>query len=82
MFPLESAEENIRRLAFDKSIVLPYPEADPTREVQQTAVQCPNCPVKFCSNDCLARAEAAYHKVMCASLQPNQPFAQINEIWK
>lgn len=82
MFPLESAEQNVRRLTFDGSIILPFAEADPTTEAQQTAVQCQECSAKFCSSDCQAEADKKYHKLMCRNLQPNQSFDEINEIWK
>lgn len=79
MHPLETAEENIRRLAFDATVILPYPEAD---AVKKNVVQCPNCSTKFCSAECLLQAEKQYHKLMCPHLQPNQSFDRINEIWK
>lgn len=82
MFPLESAEQNIRRLTFDQPIILPYPEADPTKDVQQKHTQCQECSAQFCSEDCLVQAKKKYHGLMCRHLSPNQPFDQINEIWK
>lgn len=78
MYPLETAEQNLRRLASDGSILLPYPEADATRNVQQRSVQCQNCTAKFCSAECLAEAEKKYHKLMCR----NQALDSINEVWK
>ena len=82
MFPLESAEQNIRRLTFDMTIILPLPEADPTNEIQQRIVQCSECGAKFCSSECLAKAESIYHKIMCNASRPGQAFDQVNEIWK
>lgn len=76
--PLETAEENIRRLSFDPTIQLPHPESDPTGTVQFEVVQCEKCEAKFCSLECLKKAEV-YHQIMCASARP---FAEINEIWK
>lgn len=82
MFPLESAEENIRRLASDSSIILPFPEADPTKEVHQSIVQCQLCTAKFCSQECHVQAENKYHKLLCPESLPNRPLDKINEIWK
>lgn len=82
MFPLETAEQNIRRLTFDPTIILPYPEADKTCDVQQRIVQCQECGTKFCSAECLQEAKKKYHKLMCPHLKPNQPLDLINEIWK
>lgn len=82
MFPLETAEQNIRRLLFDQSVILPHPEADTSFEVLQNVVQCPECEVKFCSLSCLQQANQKYHKIMCKTMQAGQPFHEINEIWK
>lgn len=79
MFPLESAEENIRRLTGDSTIILPYPEAEP--EIHQSIVQCQDCSAKFCGQECLTSAEK-YHKLMCLKSLPNRPFDKINELWK
>ncbi|CRL05548.1 CLUMA_CG018232, isoform A [Clunio marinus] len=82
MLPLETAEQNVRRLAFDPSIILPFPESDPVIHLQQKFVQCQECSLKFCSTECLEEAKFKYHSIMCHALKPNQPFDSINEIWK
>lgn len=80
MFPLESAEQNIWRLTSDPSVLLPFPDADPAKDVQQ--IKCQECSAKFCSENCLLEAENKYHKFLCKQSLPNQPLDQINEIWK
>lgn len=83
MFPLETAETNIRRLTFDPEIQIPHPEADPTIAIQENIISCEHCQVtKYCSSVCLQEAEKKYHRLMCPLLKPNQPFDLINEIWK
>jgi hypothetical protein len=82
MCPLETAEQNIRRLTFDPEIVLPCPEADKNVDIQLKMVSCENCGTKYCSSSCYQEASAKYHGLMCNFLQPNQPFDIINEIWK
>lgn len=46
LFPLETCEENVRRLTQNKTIVLPHPELDENRNVQQRIVRCEKCQVK------------------------------------
>lgn len=81
-FPLETAEQNIRRLTFNNAITLLYPEADKTQEVLQNIVECPECQTKFCSSNCLEEAEKKYHKVLCLGNPANCGFEEINEAWK
>lgn len=76
MSPLETAEENVRRLAFDKTIILPYSELDPVAHVQQNFVSCEECSTKYCSKECLSTANKLYHNVMCGR------YDEINEKWK
>lgn len=78
MFPLETAEKNVRRLAFDDSIELPYPEACVTCNDKFNIVRCPDCSAAYCSPECMTKAEV-YHKMMCASFMEVD---RINEIWK
>lgn len=47
MFPLESAQENIRRLTFNNSKVLPYPECDIVLSRKQNFVECQGCHVQY-----------------------------------
>ena len=82
LFPLESAQDNIRRLTFDPSIILPYPEADPTKEVHEKIVQCDECGVKYCSLACQEEAKTNYHDLMCPHQTAGQSLDGINEIWK
>lgn len=76
MSPVETAEENVRRLAFDETIILPYPELDPVARAQESIVSCVECSTKYCSKECLSAANKLYHKVMCGA------FDEINEKWK
>jgi hypothetical protein len=43
MKPLETAEQNVRRLANNPSIELNYPECDPTQQQLFSHVKCENC---------------------------------------
>lgn len=47
LYPLESCEQNVRRLCQDASIVLPNPDCDPNRTIEQTIVRCSKCHVGY-----------------------------------
>lgn len=54
--PLETAEENISRLSGYKGtdqISLPYAECCTVKSAKQLQTQCPNCPARYCSSECL-----------------------------
>lgn len=48
--PLETAEDNVRRLTNNPSIVLPFPDCCETKT--DAIVECEFCGVKFCSANC------------------------------
>jgi len=77
--PLESANENVVRLANDPSIVLPYHESCSTRK--NFHVKCPNCDAVFCSQNCLEEAMNKYHKVLCHT-DPNHPIKVVDDLWR
>ncbi|CAN7997726.1 unnamed protein product, partial [Ixodes hexagonus] len=79
--PLETAEENVRRLAARPHLRLPWPQCCPTRP--QEHVSCPVCQVRYCSEACRARAWALHHELLCAvSRDPLQPLEKLIEAWK
>jgi hypothetical protein len=78
--PLESAQDNVRRLGFDANIQLPFPEADEFSIVE--IIYCENCLAPFCSLECKIKAYDQYHKLLCNETIPGGKFYEINEIWK
>jgi len=83
MRPLESAEENVRRLAAKPDVILPHPECDKTRKTVQ--VVCPHCAVAYCSPNCRDQAWNQYHETICQRVlggNPNHPLEKLNEAWK
>lgn len=82
MKPLETAQENVRRLAFDKSIILPYPELDKFDGKAANLFACENCGTSYCSHECMSHAEKQYHNVVCQNIQPGGKFHNVIEIWK
>ena len=83
MLPLESAEENVRRLTGKPDIVLPYPELCTTDK--STIVECQACGVKYCSSECLQEAYEKYHKTLCLQSRDdnkNHPLNVLRETWK
>ncbi|XP_011304682.1 SET and MYND domain-containing protein 5 [Fopius arisanus] len=81
--PLETAEENARRLSGKKDLVLPYPECCETKT--QSVTECPACGIKYCSEGCLLEASQKYHKILCLQSREkneNHPLVQLKETWK
>lgn len=83
MRPLETAEENVRRLTGNSSIVLPHMEHCETKK--ELITECPACGVKYCSSECQDEAFQKYHRTLCLqSRKPEEvhPLVQLNEKWK
>ena len=77
--PLETANENVVRLASDPNIVLPYHECCLTRK--NFHVKCQNCDVLYCSESCREEAWHSYHKILCHN-DPNHPLKVLDEMWR
>ncbi|XP_077293584.1 SET and MYND domain containing, class 5 [Arctopsyche grandis] len=81
MRPLETAEQNVRRLAAEPAIILPHPQCCTTS--LQNITQCENCDTKYCSNNCREIAYNLYHRTLCHSSNDTaHPLEQLVEAWK
>lgn len=83
--PLETAECNVRRLANDFAIDLPYPECCPVQEQLSGHTRCADCGAMYCSQACLAEAQQRYHKVLCLGANKDNDSHPVNaliEFWK
>ncbi|XP_065352893.1 histone-lysine N-trimethyltransferase SMYD5 [Cloeon dipterum] len=83
MRALETAEENIRRLLNNPDIIIPNHECCTTDKSSHT--ECDLCGTEYCSQECLQRAMAEYHQVLCMrtkSRDGSHPIEIINETWK
>jgi hypothetical protein len=84
MKPLETAEENVRRLAEDPTITLPYlKENCATNKELQCA--CNQCGVEYCGNMCRNLALDKFHESLCIGEQksdPNHPLNLLMDVWK
>ncbi|KAH8421196.1 hypothetical protein KR009_006024, partial [Drosophila setifemur] len=60
MRPLETVQENVRRLASDPHVEVPLPQYDPTTARAAQFTQCERCEVRYCSEDCLMEAQKRY----------------------
>ncbi|XP_034948079.1 SET and MYND domain-containing protein 5 [Chelonus insularis] len=83
MSPLETAEENARRLTGKKDLILPYSECCETKK--DLITECPACGVKYCSNECLNEALVKYHRILCLQSREksdSHPLIQLKETWK
>jgi len=83
MSPLETAEENLRRLAAKPQLILPHSECDKTNK--DLHVICPYCAIPYCSPNCRDQAWNQYHQTTCHHVlggNPNHPLEKLNEAWK
>ncbi|GAU92692.1 hypothetical protein RvY_04741 [Ramazzottius varieornatus] len=78
--PLESAQENARRLTGLPDLVLPFPEYDAIdKSLQET---CDGCGITYCSPSCKDEAFRRYHQTMCHKKGQSHPLAVIRASWK
>ncbi len=83
--PLETAEENVRRLTNNASIVLPFSEICVTNKLIQC--KCDFCHYKYCCLKCKTDSWNQYHRSICTSNPSNDPSLKetLNElinVWK
>ncbi|KAK2578816.1 hypothetical protein KPH14_012034 [Odynerus spinipes] len=81
--PLETAEENARRLTGKLDIILPHMECCETKK--NLITECSACGTKYCNNECRNEAFQRYHSTLCLqSRNRNEahPLLQLNETWK
>ncbi|XP_068087175.1 histone-lysine N-trimethyltransferase SMYD5 isoform X2 [Anabrus simplex] len=83
MRPLETAEENARRLSNNKNLVLPYPHCCSTK--RESHCECASCGVQYCSIECRDEAWRQFHRTLCLQSRSKDgahPLEQLNEAWK
>ncbi|EZA59880.1 hypothetical protein DMN91_001430 [Ooceraea biroi] len=83
MAPLETAEENVQRLAGNCEMFLPHMGCCKTDKSSIT--ECLACGVKYCSLNCQNEAFKRYHSTLCLqsrNVDTNHPLVQLNEMWK
>ncbi|XP_008213730.1 SET and MYND domain-containing protein 5 [Nasonia vitripennis] len=83
MKPLETAEENARRLSGKSDLILPFPECCETKK--DSISECESCGAKYCSTECQNEAWQRYHQILCLQSRQNtehHPLVQLKETWK
>ncbi|KAL0276332.1 UNVERIFIED_CONTAM: hypothetical protein PYX00_003923 [Menopon gallinae] len=83
MRPLETAEENAKRLSMVSDLNLPHPEQCPVDKAKH--VPCQQCQTMYCSTDCRATAWKKYHKTLClqkAEKDGTHPLEVLKQTWK
>lgn len=81
--PLETAEENARRLTGKPELVLPYPQCCQTKKDKIT--ECENCKTLYCSVTCKNNAANQYHRNICSQIGEKgmlNPLEKLIEAWK
>ena len=82
MTPLETAEENVRRLAEDSSIKLPHLKENCATK-KENHFKC-KCGIEYCSKSCYELAVNTYHQALCLgeNNDPNHPLNVLMDVWK
>lgn len=83
MKPLETAEENVRRLTGIQDLCLPYSECCGTKK--EECVDCLYCEVSYCNSVCRDQAWEQYHQVLCTSSlygETKHPLDQLQDAWR
>ncbi|XP_041346653.1 SET and MYND domain-containing protein 5-like, partial [Gigantopelta aegis] len=83
MCPLETAEENSRRLTDNSSLILPFPQCCEVKPSE--FVSCPNCQVTYCCASCQQKAWSTYHEVLCTRQSPpdpDHPLIRLQDRWR
>ncbi|XP_028040938.1 SET and MYND domain-containing protein 5 [Bombyx mandarina] len=81
MRPLETPEQNVRRLSCKPDIVLPHSDCYETNLENLTG--CSQCEVLYCSDACRQRAYDTYHRILCHDTADAQhPIMILLEAWK
>ncbi|KOB70030.1 SET and MYND domain-containing protein 5, partial [Operophtera brumata] len=80
MRPLETPEQNVRRLACKPDIVLPHSNCYESNLANLTS--CSQCEVLYCSEGCKQQAFATYHRTLCHDTRDAQhPLMILMEAW-
>lgn len=84
MKPLETAEENVRRLAEDPTFKVTYlKECCETNKANHSA--CERCSIEYCCVDCKHSAFETYHQALCMGedrANPNNPLNVLLDTWR
>ncbi|KAM3958451.1 SET and MYND domain containing, class 5 [Aphomia sociella] len=81
MRPLETPEQNVRRLSCKPDIVLPHSNCFETN--LETVTTCDQCGVLYCCESCKQQAYVIYHRSLCHNISDVQhPVMVLLEAWK
>lgn len=79
--PLETPEQNVRRLSAKPDIVLPHSNCFETDLLNITS--CNQCGILYCSEDCKENSYSIYHRSLCYIQNETQhPINVLIETWK
>lgn len=83
MKPLETAEENVQRLAEDSSINLPHLKENCLTNKEMHCA-CNQCGIEYCSNSCRNAALDTYHESLCVGSpnEPSHPYNVLMDVWR
>lgn len=81
MKPLETAEENVRRLSGNLSVNLPFVKENCATNKEEHCA-CNMCGIEYCSNTCRNLALDLYHASLCTQNDPNHPLNVLMDAWR
>lgn len=83
MAPLESAEENAKRLVARNDLSLLHPDCCETNKESQ--VKCAHCQTTYCCEECRSSAWDQFHRTLCLGLNNTDhrhPLELLQEAWR
>ncbi|XP_041979998.1 SET and MYND domain-containing protein 5 [Aricia agestis] len=81
MRPLETPEQNVRRLSNKQDIVLPHSNCFESDLLNITS--CNQCGILYCSEECKEISYATYHRTLCyIQSEAQHPINVLLETWK
>ncbi|CAG9562613.1 unnamed protein product [Danaus chrysippus] len=81
MRPLETPEQNVRRLSAKQDIILPHSNCFETDLLNITS--CNQCGILYCSQECKEISYATYHRSLCyIQSEVLHPISVLVETWK
>ncbi|XP_014675721.1 PREDICTED: SET and MYND domain-containing protein 5-like [Priapulus caudatus] len=83
MKPLETAEQNARRLTANPELTVPHADICTVETAKHVA--CQRCQVQYCSKECKEKAWRLYHRILCkieSVDDPSHPLIVLKESWR
>lgn len=85
MYPLETANENFKRVGKLQDFRLLFDELDRIEYDEKISEECLQCGIQYCSENCRIRAWRSYHSAACMGMEGRRNMEhhlnKINNLW-